>query len=543
VARDDGGVTVERRTDDTNSAGAASTTRDLESFPLDEMATGQEPDVGDDVAAAANGEWERVFTTRNSNLRIRQDMTPILVPVAGLAGDRLYARGRHEIVNVERNDGSHRLSTIQRVPTLEQYLYGLGEVPSGWGTSSNGGFAALQAQAVTARTFAVDRLRSGGRLSQDCNCHLLAGPADQAYSGWTKEIEGGGSLGDIWKRSVDDTRRTVMTHDGALTGAFYSSSHGGRSENVEDSWAYGTTPISYLRSVNDPFSLREGLGNPFRSWVARSSNRAMADYLSRGLDGTIRTVEQITVLSSTRGGTPRELRIRGRASDGTEVTGTFTRPSSDRKPIAAGNFRRDLSGLTVTNDSGERSWITTLPSSQLSRIGFGPFDDDDGRVHEYATVWTFEAGIAQGVSDTRFAPTRSVTRAQMASFIFRTYDIPASSSDNFRDVDPDQVHGDAINALADAGIAQGYEDGRFRPGASVTRAQMASFIARAAGFAEVQPDGRFTDVRSGTHAGNIHAIADAGITRGCRSDRYCPDDPVAREQMASFLYRAVRGER
>jgi hypothetical protein len=269
----------------------------------------------------------------------------------------------------------------------------------------------------------------------------------------------------------------------------------------------------------------------------------MADYLSRGLDGTIRTVEQIAVLSSTQGGTPRELRVRGRASDGTEVAGTFTRPSSDRKPIAGGNLRRDLSGLTVTNASGDRSWITTLPSSQLSRIGFAPFDDDDGRVHEYATVWTHAAGIAQGVSDTRFAPTRSVTRGQMASFIYRTYDIPASSNDNFRDVDPDQVHGDAINALADAGVAQGYEDGRFRPSESVTRAQMASFLARAAGLAEVAPDGRFADVRSGTHAGNIHAIADEGITRGCRSGYYCPDDPVAREQMTSFLYRAVRGDR
>jgi hypothetical protein len=43
------------------------------------------------------------------------------------------------------------------------------------------------------------------------------------------------------------------------------------------------------------------------------------------------------------------------------------------------------------------------------------------------------------------------------------------------------------------------------------------------------------------HAGNIHAIAEEGITRGCADDRYCPSDTVRRGQMASFLYRTVEG--
>ena len=109
----------------------------------------------------------------------------------------------------------------------------------------------------------------------------------------------------------------------------------------------------------------------------------------------------------------------------------------------------------------------------------------------------------------------------------------------FGDVEVDDTHGESIAWLADAGITAGCGDGDFCPGEDVRRAQMASFLAAALELAPVD-DGRFADVVPGsTHAGSIGAIADAGITAGCGSERFCPDAAVTRAQMASFLRNAL----
>ena len=121
---------------------------------------------------------------------------------------------------------------------------------------------------------------------------------------------------------------------------------------------------------------------------------------------------------------------------------------------------------------------------------------------------------------------------------------PAASScrpatqDFFPD-DEGNTHEDNINRLAAAGITEGLEDGTYDPAGVVTRAQMGSFLARAM---ELDPIGgdRFDDV-SGVHEANINAIAAAGVTEGCNEagNLYCPSDPVRRDQMASFIGRAL----
>jgi hypothetical protein len=222
----------------------------------------------------------------------------------------------------------------------------------------------------------------------------------------------------------------------------------------------------------------------------------------------------------------------------------FTRPGTSGKEIAGGHVR---SGLPVAATRG--GWTASdgcwkgsrTPSAQIQRLGFAPFTDDDGTTHEYATVWTHAAGIAEGTSPTTFAPTSPVTRAQMASFLYRTFEIPASSEHRFTDVQPGSTHAVAINALAAADVARGTSATTFDPGGPVTRAQMASFLARAAGWDASATQTRFADVRaSSTHVGPIAAIDAQGVTTGCAADRYCPAEPVSRGQMASFLYRLVR---
>jgi peptidoglycan/xylan/chitin deacetylase (PgdA/CDA1 family) len=154
-----------------------------------------------------------------------------------------------------------------------------------------------------------------------------------------------------------------------------------------------------------------------------------------------------------------------------------------------------------------------------------------------------DAGVTVGCEEDRYCPDAPVTRAQMASFLQRALGLPAGPTDGYRDVGTGSPHAAAIGALAAAGITLGCSlDGRsYCPNESVRRDQMASFLQRALALPPGRTD-RFRDVdpRS-THAAAIGAVDAAGITRGCDASglRYCPTARVSRAQMASFVARTM----
>ncbi len=151
-------------------------------------------------------------------------------------------------------------------------------------------------------------------------------------------------------------------------------------------------------------------------------------------------------------------------------------------------------------------------------------------------MWIADQGITQGCAPGRYCPDDPVSRAQMASFLARALSLPAASSDYFDD--DAGVHEDNINRLREAGITFGCAARAFCPDEDVTREQMASFLARALGYPEASADW-FSDDDGSTHEPNINRVADAGVTFGCGSGVYCPGDPVTRGQMAAFLHRAL----
>jgi hypothetical protein len=169
----------------------------------------------------------------------------------------------------------------------------------------------------------------------------------------------------------------------------------------------------------------------------------------------------------------------------------------------------------------------------------GTFIDDDGSVHEGAIEAIHARGITSGCPPPMsFCPRARVTRAQMATFLARAFKLPPATGDYFPD-DGGSVHEGAINSIAEAGIATGYPDGSFRPNAFVPRQHMATFLVRAMGLEPIEAD-VFVDVE-GIHEPNVNALADSSITRGCSDDgsRFCPHALVERGQMASFLARAL----
>ncbi len=124
----------------------------------------------------------------------------------------------------------------------------------------------------------------------------------------------------------------------------------------------------------------------------------------------------------------------------------------------------------------------------------------------------------------------------MATFLVRALDLPATELDYFSD-DEDTLHEDAINRMAAAGITNGCGEDSFCPDRPITREHMATFLVRALHLPAAAAD-YFDDVDS-NHEDSVNRLAAAGITGGCGVDAFCPLDHVTRGQMATFLARAL----
>ena len=173
----------------------------------------------------------------------------------------------------------------------------------------------------------------------------------------------------------------------------------------------------------------------------------------------------------------------------------------------------------------------------------GTFFDDDGSAHEASIEAVAAEGITLGcdAAGTVYCPTAALSRAQMATFLARALDLPTTTTDFFTD-DDNNTHETNINKVANAGITLGCtNDGNsYCPDDALNRAQMATFLARALDLPTTTTD-FFTDDDNNTHETNINKVANAGITLGCTNDgnSYCPDDALNRAQMATFLARGV----
>lgn len=144
----------------------------------------------------------------------------------------------------------------------------------------------------------------------------------------------------------------------------------------------------------------------------------------------------------------------------------------------------------------------------------------------------------------RYCPSSPVTRGAMAAFLVRALDPPATSTDFFGDDDGSVFEGDINRLAAAGitrGCNPPAND-RYCPDSSVTRGQMAAFMVRAFGYTAGAGADLFGDDDASIFEGDIDRLGTAGITKGCNpptNDRYCPDRVVSRAEMASFLARAL----
>ena len=221
-------------------------------------------------------------------------------------------------------------------------------------------------------------------------------------------------------------------------------------------------------------------------------------------------------------------RVRGVAEGKVTITVTST---ADRNITASCT-------VTVTknlSDAGLAAIIGALGNGSL------PFNDVTVRDYFYDAVkWAVDRGITSGTSRYTFSPDAPCTRAQVVTFLWRAAGCPqpTSKSNPFTDVRADDYFYTAVLWAVENGITNGTSAKTFSPDATVTRAQVVTFLWRANGQPAAGNSG-FLDVSSNAYyARAVDWAFTNGITTGMDYGAFGPDTACTRAQIVTFLYRA-----
>ena len=224
-----------------------------------------------------------------------------------------------------------------------------------------------------------------------------------------------------------------------------------------------------------------------------------------------------------------------------------------------GSFRWRLAGVraglvavalligVVAVDLGAPVVVAGASVGSASCLSPTPHEFGDVAAASYyntAVSWLVEAGITGGTAPGKYSPNQVVTRAQMAVFLWNAADRPEPVAPHeFWDVDNNSYYNTAVSWLVGAGITGGTAPGQYSPAQSVTRAQMAVFLWKAAGSPAPGVPHGFGDVASGSYYNTaVSWLVGAGITGGTAPGRYSPNQVVTRAQMAVFLYKSACGQ-
>ena len=219
-----------------------------------------------------------------------------------------------------------------------------------------------------------------------------------------------------------------------------------------------------------------------------------------------------------------------------------------------------LETLTVTDKNGKEvklaekngKYTFTMPASKVTVTA--TFMDDntmlnffvDVKASDYyydAVLWAAQNGITSGTDAEHFSPNQPCTRAQIVTFLWRAAGSPEPKSmSSFSDVSADSYYAKAVAWAVENGITTGTGDGKFSPDATCTRAQSVTFLFRAIGKL-VDSKAEFSDVLTDSYYANAVAWAvENGVTNGIGDGLFGPDNSCTRAQIVTFLFRAYQGK-
>ena len=199
----------------------------------------------------------KTWTIRWTGTRYLQG-DPAVVSVIAAGASTKYRYGQIQVKLVKAPVLGYRFEVTNTVRLHDEYLWGIGEMPSSWPA------AALQAQAIASRTYALDK---AGAIKTSCDCDIYAASQDQAFVGYSKETEA--TYGPLWKSAVnststDDSTGLAILYQSTPISAYFFSSSGGTTESAQNVWG---TAVPYAVSVPDPWSLDQKLNSKYALWL------------------------------------------------------------------------------------------------------------------------------------------------------------------------------------------------------------------------------------------------------------------------------------
>ena len=237
------------------------------------------------------------------------------------------------------------------------------------------------------------------------------------------------------------------------------------------------------------------------------------------------------------------------ASKGSTVTITVT-PDSGYVLETISVTGRNGNDLKLT-DKGNGKYTFTMPGGKVevkatfmednSVLNF--FYDVPNDAYYYEAVkWAAENGITGGVGNSLFAPNQPCTRAQIVTFLWRAAGSPAPKSmSSFTDVPADAFYAKAVAWAVENGITSGTGEGKFSPNAICTRAQSVTFLYRTSGSPAVSGSAEFSDVSTTAfYADAVAWAAKKGITTGIGGGLFGSDNDCTRSQIVTFLWRCKK---
>ena len=463
-------------------------------------------------------------------------------------GPREHKHGILKLRSKSVSSGFH----VALAVNIEKYLYGLAEMPSHWNVK------ALEAQALVGRSYAVfqylkqnvpsektdiDAGLSSSRKSY-CWCHIGSTASSQYYYGYLKEI-----AGPNWVQAVNNTSGKVITYDGGYTQstvvqAFYSSSTGGKTnDNVV---GFGSaTPWPYLKTVDDPWSVDNRVGNPKAAWSYDFSSYQLSKNILCGETPCFDAVTDIYVSSVSESGAAIQITMKG-----------FKNGSAKTVTKSGRNIKSQL-GFTS-------HYFKTSSQSDVSNLNIGPITANNtttaavensssstGDTPQYATSssglnYLSKAGLLNVCNETSSAcQAKTISREEAAAVVTVVGGVSLDAPNAYSD-DDQSVYQQATNALPYYGMHVCFGSPfQIQPSETVSRDELACLLVKSirAGTTENLSGSvdKYSDEGASKWTNEINVLAANNVIPACSdlSDKFCPSRQITIGEVSYIVNKLV----
>ena len=463
-------------------------------------------------------------------------------------GPREHKHGILKLRNKSVSNGFH----VSLAVNIEKYLYGLAEMPSHWNVK------ALEAQALVGRSYAVfqylkqntpsektdtDAGLSSSRKSY-CWCHIGSTASSQYYYGYLKEI-----AGPNWVQAVNNTSGKVITYDGGYTQssvvqAFYSSSTGGKTnDNVV---GFGSaTPWPYLKTVDDPWSVDNRVGNPKAAWSYDFSSYQLSKNILCGETPCFDAITDIYVSSVSESGAALQVTMKGFKNGSAKTVTKSGRNIKSQLGFTSHYFKTssqsDVSNLNIGPITANNTTTTAVENTSSST----------GDTPQYATSssglnFLSKAGLLNVCNETSSAcQAKTISREEAAAVATVIGGVSLDAPNAYSD-DDQSVYQQATNALPYYGMQVCFGSPfQIQPSETVSRDELACLLVKSirAGTTENLSGSvdNYSDEGASKWTNEINVLAANEVIPACSdlSDKFCPSRKITIGEVSYIVNKLV----